>query len=169
MLVRMCSNPILLAESGRSSSRLTDKSIKSESAISSAQNLNVSETKTKSKISSPRTVLDELEAASQSTEDDTLSSGDSTITDLPSVTPSFRAKSNTRKQGFSPCTVIFSLLGSPFRKRNSAKGMRQPLLRCFSYEEIVNATNNFNPGECVLHRNSSISFLVKKKSYNDRG
>ncbi|XP_024025634.1 probable receptor-like serine/threonine-protein kinase At5g57670 [Morus notabilis] len=134
-------------ETGRPSSRLTDKSIKSDRAISLKQKLNVSESK--SKNSSPRTVLDELEAASHSTEDDTLSSGDSSITDLPSVTPSFRTKSNLRKQGFSPCTVIFSILGSPFRKRNSSKGMRQPLLKCFSYEEIMNATNNFNTDNIV--------------------
>lgn len=105
----------------------------------------------KSKNPSPRTVLDEIEAEYQSTEDETLSFGDSTITDSVSVTPNFTKKSKQRKQPFSPCRLIFSFLGSPFWRRNKSREIRQPLLRCFSYEEIMNATNNFNPGKSSQH------------------
>ena len=132
----MVSSLLLVAESRQSSSSLTNKSVKSDTASES-----------KSKNPSPRSILDELEAEYQGTEDDNSSCGDSSITDLTSATPNLTSKSNFRRQGFSPCTLIFSFLGSPFRKRNVNKQMKQPLLRCFSYDEIMNATNNFNPGE----------------------
>ncbi|KAF3452838.1 hypothetical protein FNV43_RR03271 [Rhamnella rubrinervis] len=134
-------------ESRQSSSRWINNNIKTETDISPAHSSIVSETK--SKNPSPRTVLDELETEYQSTEDDTFSCGDSTITDVPPMDPKFRNQSNQGKQGLSPCKLIFSLLGSPFRKRNSSKDMRQPLLRCFSYLEIMNATNDFHPDNIV--------------------
>lgn len=121
----------------------------SDTAISLAKKLTI--TGAKSKSPSPKTVLDKLEAEYLSTEDETLSCGDSTITDSSSVTPNFTNQAKRRKQGFSPCRLIFSFLGSPFRRTNNSKEIRQPLLRCFSYEEILNATNNFNPGESSLH------------------
>lgn len=148
---RMFSHLSLTAESRQSSSRWIDNNIKTETDISPAISSIVSETK--SKNPSPRTVLDELETEYQSTEVDTFSCGDSTITDVPPLDLKFRSQTNQRKQGLSPCKLIFSFLGSPFRKRNSSKEMRQPLLRCFSYEEIMNATNDFHPGEnaVLLH------------------
>ncbi|PON47520.1 Mitogen-activated protein kinase kinase kinase [Parasponia andersonii] len=134
-------------ESVGSSSRWTNNSMKSDPAISPAKKSLDSESK--SEYTPPRTVLDELETEYQSTEDETLSCGDSTVTDLTSVTPNFIKKSKQRKRGFSPCRLIFSFLGSPFRRKNNSKEIRQPLLRCFSYEEIMNATNNFNPDNLV--------------------
>lgn len=152
---RMFSHLSLTAESRQSSSRWINNNIKTETVISPAQSSIVSETK--SKNPSPRTVLDELETEYQSTEDDTFSCGDSTITDVPPLGPKFRNQSNQRKQGFSPCKLIFSFLGSPFRKRNSSKDIRQPLLRCFNYEELMNATNGFHAGDNA----STITLLTK--------
>ncbi|XP_030510980.2 probable receptor-like serine/threonine-protein kinase At5g57670 [Cannabis sativa] len=125
----------------RSSSRWN----KSNKAISPAE-----KSESKSKNSSPRTVLDEIEVEYQSTEDETLSCGDSSITYSTSVTPNFTKKSKQRKQSFSPCRLVFSFLGSPFRRRrNNTKEIKKPLLKCFSYEEIMKATNNFNPDNIV--------------------
>ncbi|KAM6579551.1 hypothetical protein CsatA_003325 [Cannabis sativa] len=129
------------AEIVRSSSRWN----KSNKAISPAE-----KSESKSKNSSPRTVLDEIEVEYQSTEDETLSCGDSSITYSTSVTPNFTKKSKQRKQSFSPCRLVFSFLGSPFRRRrNNMKEIKKPLLKCFSYEEIMKATNNFNPDNIV--------------------
>ncbi|KAF4348513.1 hypothetical protein G4B88_012085 [Cannabis sativa] len=125
----------------RSSSRWN----KSNKAISPAE-----KAESKSKNSSPRTVLDEIEVEYQSTEDETLSCGDSSITYSTSVSPNFTKKSKQRKQSFSPCRLVFSFLGSPFRRRrNNMKEIKKPLLKCFSYEEIMKATNNFNPDNIV--------------------
>ncbi|XP_062078588.1 probable receptor-like serine/threonine-protein kinase At5g57670 isoform X2 [Humulus lupulus] len=117
---------------------------KSNTAISPAK-----KSESKSKNSSPRTVLDEIEVEYQSTEDETLSCGDSSITDSTSVTPNFTKKSKQSKQSFSPCRLMFSFIGSSFRRRNSKKEIKKPLLKCFNYEEIMNATNNFNPDNIV--------------------
>ncbi|KAH7545231.1 hypothetical protein FEM48_Zijuj01G0071700 [Ziziphus jujuba var. spinosa] len=144
----MFSHPSLTAESRESSSRWINKNTKSGPAISPSQNSIASETKNTSP--SPRTVLDELETEYQSTEDDsTLSCGDSTITDTPPLGPKLRDQTNQRKQALSPCKFIFSFLGSPFRKRNCGQEIKQPLLKCFSYEEIMNATNDFHPDNMV--------------------
>ncbi|KAM1329201.1 hypothetical protein ACFX15_012824 [Malus domestica] len=108
---------------------------------------------TRNKNPSPRTVLCEFEAESQSTEDDTSSNADSTVTASPSLaSPNFNSQITLRKQGLSPCRIITSFLGSPFRKRNgslSKNELQLPLLKCFSYKEIVNSTNNFHPDNIV--------------------
>lgn len=100
-------------------------------------------------------VDDEAEASGDSisnttTEDDSSTSGDcSTIGSPPPLVSPFKSQSGDRRQRLSPCKLISSFIGSPFRKRNcsfSEKQSGQPLLRCFSYEEILNATNNFHPG-----------------------
>ncbi|CAN6547256.1 unnamed protein product [Malus baccata var. baccata] len=108
---------------------------------------------TRNKNASPRTVLHEFEAESQSTEDDTCSYADSIITASPSLaTLNFKSQANLRKQRLSPCRIITSFLGSPFRKRNgslSKNELQLPSLRCFSYKEIMNSTNNFQPDNIV--------------------
>ncbi|XP_038890819.1 probable receptor-like serine/threonine-protein kinase At5g57670 isoform X2 [Benincasa hispida] len=101
---------------------------------------------------------DEVEASGDSisnttTEDDSSTSGDcSTIGSPPPLISPFKSQSGDRRQRLSPCKLISSFIGSPFRKRNcsfSEKQSAQPLLRCFSYEEILNATNNFHPDNMV--------------------
>lgn len=103
---------------------------------------------TKSKNPSPRTVLDELEGESNTTEDDTFSFEDSSISQSPPLAPKFKSLSNPRKR-MSPGRIFTSFFSSPLRKRNGSlptKEKQQPLLKCFSYKEISNATNNFHPG-----------------------
>lgn len=98
--------------------------------------------------SSPRTVLDSLEGQSNSTEDDTFSTMVSSITDTPSLDPKNKSRSKLRTPQ-SPLRRIASFLGSPFRRRSnsiSRNEKRQPLLKCFSYEQISNATNDFHQG-----------------------
>lgn len=102
---------------------------------------------------------DEVEASGDSvsnttTEDDSFTSGDcSTIGSPPPLVSPFKSQScdsKRHRQRMSPCKLISSFIGSPFRKRNCSfsekQSYDQPLLRCFSYEEILNATNNFHPG-----------------------
>lgn len=98
---------------------------------------------------SPRTTIDDEEVGgeSQGTEDDSCSSGDTSITESPPLA------SKTRKQP-SPCRqLIASLFGSPMKRKGSSshEGRQQPLLKCFSYEKISNATNNFHPGK-IAHK-----------------
>ncbi|KAG7029803.1 putative receptor-like serine/threonine-protein kinase, partial [Cucurbita argyrosperma subsp. argyrosperma] len=101
---------------------------------------------------------DEVEASGDSisnttTEDDSSTSGDSsTIGSPPPLSSTLKSQSGDRRQRLSPCKLISSFIGSPFRKRNcsfSEKRSAQPLLRCFSYEMILNATNNFHPENMV--------------------
>ncbi|XP_061349887.1 probable receptor-like serine/threonine-protein kinase At5g57670 [Gastrolobium bilobum] len=101
---------------------------------------------TKAQSRSPTTVLDGIEGQSNSTEDDTFSTRVSSITDIPSLGPKNKSQSKLRKLR-SPFRLIVSFLGSPFRRRKfniSKNGKRQPLLKCFSYEQISNATNDFH-------------------------
>lgn len=106
---------------------------------------------TKAQNSSPRTVLDALEGQSNSTEDDTFSTRVSSITCTPSSGPKIKGQSKLRKTQFS-FRFIISFLGSPFRRKNfnmSRNEKGQPLLKCFSYEKISNATNDFHQGICI--------------------
>ena len=100
---------------------------------------------------SPKTVLSSCEDKSLSTEEDTSSIGESSITESPLSNLS-KEQPNNKKQ-MSPFQRISSFLRTPFassgRKRIEAfvdKEKPQPLLRCFSYEEIAKATNSFHPG-----------------------
>lgn len=100
--------------------------------------------------SSPRTVLDRLEGQSNSTEDDTFSTRASSMTYTPSSDSKIKRKSKLRKSQFS-FRFIISFLGSPFRIKtfnNKSKNEihHQPSLKCFSYEDIYNATNHFHQG-----------------------
>ena len=99
----------------------------------------------------PKAVLDGSEVESHSTED-SFSFGDSSFTESPPASK-LKGQSSFRKQ-LSPIKIISSFFLSPFdlsgRKRNeglSDKEKHQPLLRCFSYDEISKATNNFHPGK----------------------
>ncbi|KAK9931899.1 hypothetical protein M0R45_019153 [Rubus argutus] len=130
-------------ESHQSISWRTKNTIQSGRTTSSFENISVKETN--KEITSPRAVLDEFEAESQST-DDTGSSGDLTITESSSLA------SDTKKQGLSPCKFITSFFGSPFRKTNSSLSSSKqqiPSLKCFSYKEIMNSTNSFHPDNLV--------------------
>jgi len=100
--------------------------------------------------SSPRTVLLDglLEGQSNSTEDDTFSTRASSMTYTPSSGPKIKRKSKLIKSQLS-FRFIISILGSPFRIKtfNMSKiEKHQPLLKCFSYENISNATNDFHQG-----------------------
>ncbi|KAG4929710.1 hypothetical protein JHK86_046671 [Glycine max] len=99
---------------------------------------------------SPRTVLNGLEGQSNSTEDDTFSTRVSSTTYTPSSSDSKR-RSKIRKPQFS-FRFIASFLASPFRSKNfsiSKNEKRQPLLKCFSYEQISNATKDFHRDNLV--------------------
>ncbi|XP_043813235.1 probable receptor-like serine/threonine-protein kinase At5g57670 isoform X1 [Manihot esculenta] len=110
------------------------------------------ESKVKSQKPSPRSVLDGVDGESHSTEDDSISfEGSSITTDSPQLPSKFKTESKTRKQ-ISACKIISAIFTSPLRKRQSSfpnKGKQQPLLKCFTYEEIANATNNFHTDNIV--------------------
>ncbi|KAL5066086.1 hypothetical protein RYX36_027823 [Vicia faba] len=104
---------------------------------------------------SPRTVLDGLEGQSNSTEDDTFSTRASSMTYTPSSdsNSNTKRKSKLRKSQFS-FRFMISFLGSPFRIKSSNNMSKneihhQPLLKCFSYENICNATNHFHQDKLV--------------------
>ncbi|KAG5563769.1 hypothetical protein RHGRI_000089 [Rhododendron griersonianum] len=112
---------------------------------------------TKRERPSPKRVLDICEGESNSTEEDSSSFGDSSVTtESPSLAPGSKTESNFRNLK-SPFQRISSFLRSPFdssirRKSNeviSSKEQQKPLLRCFSYEEIAIATNHFHPDNVV--------------------
>lgn len=105
--------------------------------------------KTNREKASPNRVLDASEGESNSTEEDSFSFGESSTTESPPPLPS----RNLIKQ-VSPIKFVSSFFRSPF---DSTRGKgndytpnnqnQQPLLRCFSYEEIASATNNFHSGQ----------------------
>lgn len=132
---------LLLAGTHEPSSRWFRKDNQCERAVSPVLKQFISDSKTQTR--SPRTVLDALEGQSNSTEDDTFSTRISSITDTPSMAPKSKRKSQ------SPFRRIASFLGSPLRRKSSnlsKNEKRRPLLKCFSYEEISNATNGFHQG-----------------------
>lgn len=137
------------SEEGQSSSKSSTGSSDIDRAASPVLKHIVSDVKKEDP--SPKTMLDEIEGDSQSTEDDTFSSGDTSIIEYPPMASHVKSKSKTRKQT-SPCRIIASFFGSPLRKRKvslSNKESQQPMLKCFSYEEISNATFNFHPDNIV--------------------
>ncbi|KAL2338598.1 hypothetical protein Fmac_013044 [Flemingia macrophylla] len=106
---------------------------------------------TKAQNRSPRTVLDSIEGQSNSTEDDTFSTRVSSTTYTPSSDSKIKSRSKIRKHQF-PFRFIISFLASPFRRKSfniSKNEKRQPLLKCFSYEQISNATNDFHHDNIV--------------------
>ncbi|OMO69296.1 hypothetical protein CCACVL1_19563 [Corchorus capsularis] len=128
------------------SSRWSNESDQSVEDISPVQNSIVS--KRKAQKPSPRTVLDALEGESNSTEDDISSFGDSTMSGSPPPGRKIKEQSSIKKQ-MSPYKLISSIFSSPLRKRKPSlsnnEKKQKPLMKCFSYEEISNATNNFHP------------------------
>ncbi|MBA0726508.1 hypothetical protein Golax_002332 [Gossypium laxum] len=139
-----------LDETGQWSTRWSNKSDNSgEAFISPVQNSVVS--KQKLQKPSPRTVLDALQGESNSTEDDSSSFWDSTMSGSPPQPPKFKGQSCIKKQ-MSPYKFVSMVFRSPLRKRNanlSNKQKGQPLMKCFSFEEISTATNNFHPDNIV--------------------
>ncbi|KAJ0090111.1 hypothetical protein Patl1_14355 [Pistacia atlantica] len=140
------------AETHQLDSKWLSKNTDGEKDTSPVQNHIVLE-KTRSKNPSPRTVFDQLEEESNSTEDDTFSFEDSSIiSQSPLQTPKFKGRFNKGERTMSPYRLITSFLSSPLSRRNrslSNKEKHQPLLKCFSYEEISNATNNFHSDNMV--------------------
>ncbi|XVF70091.1 hypothetical protein PTKIN_Ptkin11bG0134300 [Pterospermum kingtungense] len=137
-------------ETSQCSSRWSNISDHSEeAAISPVQNSIVSPIKEQKH--SPRTVLDVLEGESNTTEDDSSSFGGSTMSESPHQVPKFKGQSCINKQ-ISPFKFISSFISSPLRKRKASlsnKEKDQPLMKCFSYEDISNATENFHPDNIV--------------------
>lgn len=159
-LIGIYSNMSFLAETCQSSPRW------SNTAASPVSKPTILETE-KEKPSTRTTLIDdEVGGESQSTEDDSCSSGDTSITESPPLASKFK----TRKQP-SPCRLIASFFGSPLMKKKdslSDKGRQQPLLKCFSHEEISNATKNFHSGEIAYKLLcSSIQRVLKALNYVD--
>ncbi|KAK8602003.1 hypothetical protein V6N13_058331 [Hibiscus sabdariffa] len=96
-------------------------------------------------------VQDALQGESNSTEDDSSSFWDSTMSGSTPQPPKFKGESCTKKQ-MSPYKFISLVFKSPLRKRKTSlsnKEKEQPLINYFSFEEISNATNNFHPDNIV--------------------
>ncbi|KAI3701668.1 hypothetical protein L6452_26910 [Arctium lappa] len=111
----------------------------------------------KSEQRSPRNILDLSEGDYHSTEEDNSSFEGSSIMESPPplVAPESKGQSSFRKH-ISSLKRISSFLRSPFepdtRKADMKlpiKEQRQTLLKCFSYEELAKATNNFHPDNIV--------------------
>ncbi|CAN1811435.1 Probable receptor-like serine/threonine-protein kinase At5g57670 [Linum perenne] len=120
---------------------------------------------------SPRTVLDELEeegegesSCTSTTEDEITSISDSTVTGTESPISKLIHHQSKSKRHMSPYKFISSFLTSPLRKRTYSfsgkpkqqqqlqqhhQSQQQALLKCFTYEEIARATNDFDPGYIV--------------------
>lgn len=141
------SNESVSAETDQSSTRWSNGSIDSDREASPVQTPSISDTKKKK--NSPKSVLDELVEESNSAADDSFSSGETRISESPHLSSNFKGQSKTRKQP-SPCRLFSSIFGTPLRKRRTSlsdKERQHPLLKCFSYEKISNATSNFHPGK----------------------
>lgn len=153
----MCSNIFLQLEFRRVRSK--------KEVVSAVQKLVASKSK-REKPAPIKAVVDGSEVESHSTED-SFSFGDSSITESPDPASKLKGQSNFRSKQLSPIKFLSSFFLSSFdlngRKRNegvSDKEKHQPLLRCFSYEEISKATNNFHPGQ---DWKLEISFIFQSK------
>ncbi|MBA0795873.1 hypothetical protein Gohar_006704 [Gossypium harknessii] len=97
---------------------------------------------------SPMTVLEALE-------DDSCSSRGTKVAGSSSPKVSkFKGQTCIKKQ-MSPYKFISSLFSCLLGKRKaslSSKGKENHLIKCFSYEEISNATNNFHPGNFEMFK-----------------
>lgn len=107
---------------------------------------------------SPTTVLDVCEGESQSTEEDCSSLAESCITNNFSSSGSLESK--RKPQIGKPMRILKQIsyfFRSPVywpggnRNGSSLKGKHQALLRCFTYQQIANATNNFHAGKMKLY------------------
>ncbi|KAG8485747.1 hypothetical protein CXB51_019122 [Gossypium anomalum] len=97
---------------------------------------------------SPMTVLEALE-------DDSCSSRGTKVAGSSSPKVSkFKGQTCIKKQ-MSPYKLISSLFSCLLGKRKaslSSKGKENHLIKCFSYEDISNATNNFLPGKFEMFK-----------------
>ncbi|KAG5222254.1 receptor serine/threonine-protein kinase [Salix suchowensis] len=141
-------NSANIRENLQPSSRWLNGNTRSGSTSSTIENHINSETERHN--SSPRTVLHQLEAESHSTEDDTCSLGDLSTTESPPLATNINGHS---KNQISTCKLISSIFASPMRKGNriflNKEKKQSTLLKCFTYEEIASATNNFHPDNIV--------------------
>ncbi|CAI9761071.1 unnamed protein product [Fraxinus pennsylvanica] len=105
---------------------------------------------------SPTTVLGACEGESQSTDEDCSSFAESCITNNYSSPGSFELKK--KLQIGKPIGILKQIsyfFRSPIdwsggnRNGSSLKGKQQSLLRCFSYQQIAKATNNFHAENLV--------------------
>ncbi|KAI3709151.1 hypothetical protein L2E82_38910 [Cichorium intybus] len=110
----------------------------------------------KSEQHSPRNVLD-LSGGYRSTEEDSSSFGESSITESPPppMARELKGQFSFRKH-ISSLKRISSFLRYPFEPDTRkpevkllTKEQPPPLLKCFSYEELANATNNFRQDNIV--------------------
>nr|XP_043630612.1 probable receptor-like serine/threonine-protein kinase At5g57670 [Erigeron canadensis] len=111
----------------------------------------------KSEQCSPRNVLD-LSGEYHSTEEDSSSFEGSTITESssPSLSVDLKSRSSFRRH-ISSLKRISSFLLSPFEQDSSKQNLKlsikqpppPPLLKCFTYQELANATNNFQQDNIV--------------------
>ncbi|KAG8367689.1 hypothetical protein BUALT_Bualt16G0099200 [Buddleja alternifolia] len=116
-----------------------------ENSFSSEEN-EISSNIKSNKKSSPRTVLDICEGdshESQSNSDEDSSNSGAYSSN--STNTCSKGKSESRK-AISPFKRFSSFLSisCDWSSRRQIKQKEQPLLRCFSYEEIASATNNFH-------------------------
>ncbi|XP_027072379.1 probable receptor-like serine/threonine-protein kinase At5g57670 [Coffea eugenioides] len=147
------SNSIQVGDVHQSSARWSEKDSQTSKSVSSDEERTGSKAKTEKR--SPRTVLDACERESQGTMEDGSSIDESSIRKSPYVASESKRQSET-KRPMSPLKIISSFFRSPFdssaRKRNDTlfnKNKQQPTFKCFPYEEIANATNNFHPENMV--------------------
>lgn len=104
---------------------------------------------------SPRTVLDICDGdSSQSNTDEDGSNSDGTFSSLLATDQSKGVEIKPESwKPISPFKLISSFFWST-RKQNVSffKNQKQhPLLSCFSYQEIANATKNFHIGTYILY------------------
>ncbi|OVA09436.1 Protein kinase domain [Macleaya cordata] len=125
------------------------------SDINKKQNNQNSPTESTWEKPSPRSVLHGPDEGSNSIEEDDLSLGDSSITESPPLSQIHRGRSNIWKN-LTTFKQLFPFLRSSFNgtitegnKSFSQRESRHPSSKCFSYEEISNATNNFHPDNMV--------------------
>lgn len=111
-----------------SGSSWSEKNLSTENSFSSEEN------EMKFKRPSPRTVLGICEEDSNSEESSNSQELRSTVTSPVSTESSRWPKSP------------FNLISSFFRKKNDKEKQQQPILRCFTYQEIATATKNFHHG-----------------------
>ncbi|KAK9130200.1 hypothetical protein Sjap_010687 [Stephania japonica] len=105
--------------------------------------------------SSPRVVLDGPEERSASTVEDYLSLEGSNCTESSSLAS--KGRGSRIWKSISNIRLIFPFLASPFHGTGSMRSTSfsiikenvKPSWRCYSYEEISNATNNFHPDNLV--------------------
>lgn len=98
----------------------------------------------------PRTLLGALDGDLNSSDNSKFRLENSLLAVAPSK-PKPQLIMKSRKPT-SPYKFITTLFNSPMRKRKTTSfkhEKQQPLLRCFSYEEISKATNYFHPGNKI--------------------